>query len=192
MQFSDTVFGEGLYRLQQIDAANVVTSEKKYFLTAIPQDIRVNGILQLEYNSVFAAQATKEIHAVIQLQSRSIHWVYNIDVEKYEDPVEFANRIKVADLAFDTAFSSPSVATAFTKNVIQMSPLPADWYINDKVTFRSNNPIPIHLQPYSGIQLKNTTAAQPVIINHLPNPNPLHIRETLPNTYEADIFLKVQ
>jgi hypothetical protein len=190
--FSDTAFDEGLYRLQQIDASNSVTSEKEYFLTTVPQDIRVNGILQLEYNNIFVAQSKKEIHAVIQLQSRSIFWVYNIDIQKYEDPLEFNNRIKAADLVVDTTQSSPSVATAFTQNFIQASPLPADWYIHDKVSFRSNNPIPIHFRSYEGIQLKNTTAAHPVIINNMPNPNPLQIRESAPNTYEADIFLRVQ
>jgi hypothetical protein len=116
-----------------------------------------------------------------------------VDIEKYEDPLEFLNkRIKPTDLKVDTVSSSPSVGTAFTRTILFSSINPADWFINDKVQFRSNNPIPLKKTAYEKLQLQHTTVPVPVIINNLPNPDPLNMEETAPNTYEIEMFLKVK
>jgi hypothetical protein len=194
--FSDTPFAEGLYTLQQVDNTNLIVSEKKYFLISSVPPFTVNGILLIDYNTIFNAQAKKEIHVVIQLSPRNIHWVYNVDIERYEDPVEFAaKRIKPADLQLDETLSAPSVGTTFSKTIVSSLPNPADWYINDKVTFRSSNPVPIHKKSYRRLLLKNTAAISPVIINNMPNPEPLMIKEKAPpgsGVYEAEMFLKVK
>ena len=139
------------------------------------------------------AQENKHTHLTITLAPRSVHWIYNVDIEKYEDPGEFnTQRVLPANLALDPTPSSPPVATPFTKTIVQALPLPADWHINDKVRFRSNNPIPLKKKPYGRIQLRNNGIAMPVIIDNMPNPDPLMIRKTAPNTYETEMFLKVK
>lgn len=191
--FSDTPFEEGIYFLQQVNAANTVVSEKEYFLiNSMPLE-RVNGIVVVDYNNILSANAGKEIHVVINLAPRNIHWVYKVDIERYEEPLDFLNRrIKPADLQLDVSTSSPSVGTPFTKTVVSSFPNPADWFMNDKVSFRSNNPVPLVKKPYQKVLLKNTAAVSPVIIKNMPNPEPLMIKEIAPNTYEAEMFVKVK
>jgi hypothetical protein len=188
----DTPFVEGIYTLQQVNALNAVTSEKRYFLFEPVTGVRVNGIVQLTYNNIMAAQSKKEIHTTIHLNPRSVFWIYKVDIEKYEDPVEFNLRIKPLNLKVDSVPSIPAVGTPFTKTILFVSANPADWFLNDKVQFRSNNPIPLKKKPYEQLQLVHTAVPQPVIINNLPNPDPLAMEETTPNTYEIEMYLKVK
>lgn len=190
---SDESLPEGIYVLHQVNAANVSVLQKTYFLSGQSLKGKITGILDITYNSIMQGQENRHTHLTITLSPRNVHWIYNVDIEKYEDPGEFnTQRVLPVNLALDPSLSSPPVASPFTKTIVQALPLPADWHINDKVRFRSNNPIPLKKKPYSRIQLKNNGIAMPVIIDNMPNPDPLMIRKTAPNTYETEMFLKVK
>ncbi len=184
---------EGVYTLQQLNAASAIVDQKKYFLCENIPGFRVNGIAAITCYPHLQAQENRHSHFIISLLPRQAHWVYHIDIEKYEDPAEFnTKRVLPGDLVINTALSTPAVGTAFTKTIVQASPLPQDWFINDKVSFRSNNPIPLQKQTYERVELHNNSLAPPAIIRNLPNPPPLALRKTGPNQYEADIYLKVK
>lgn len=184
---------EGVYTLQQINAAGNVVDEKRYFLCENVPGFRVNGIVAITNYPTLRAQENRHSHFVVSLQPRRAHWVYHIDIERYEDPAEFSTkRVLPTDLVIDASQSTPAVGTTFARTIVQTSSLPQEWFINDKVRFRSNNPIPLQKETYERVSLHNNSLAPPTIIRSLPNPPPLALRKTGPNRYEADIYLKVK
>ena len=179
---------EGVYELRHIDAANAVTSVQRYFLTWPGTAYNATGVFMIDYNTALLPHQDKEIRIVLQLASRSIRWVYQVEIEKYADPTESGFTYNPANLFLNNAANNvPSVASVFTKTVI---PAP-DPLSNDKVRWRSNNLISLREAPYREVALIDTGLTDPVI-DHLPNPEPVKMKDDGGGNYASEIFMKIK
>lgn len=185
---SKSPLAEGVYELQQIDAANAVTSSQRYFLTWPASAYNAAGILMIDYNAALLSHQDKEIRIVLQFASRGIRWVYQVEIEKYLDPTEAGFTYNPATLFLNNPGNNvPSVASVFTKTVIP-APGPLS---NDKVIWRSNNLISLREEPYREVTLIDTGLTDPVF-DHLPNPEPVKMKDDGSGNYAAEIFMKIK
>lgn len=188
IRMSDTPLPEGIYDVQQVDAAAMITSVQRYFLTQPGLAWDIAGILAIEYNATLSSHDDKIVKLEIHLPNRGIHWVYQVEVEKYTDPTEVGFTYDPNNLFLNnTSNNVASVSSVFTKSVI----VPVNPQDNNKVRWKSNNLIGLREASYKDIKLIDTAATDPVIEN-MPNPDPIKMKDDGGGNYETEVFMKIK
>jgi len=188
VRLSDQPLPEGVYTLQQTDAAGAVLSSKSFFATDSSAAASAIGIFQIQYNNAVdaAVTANQEIHFTAKLAARKITWVYRIQVDKYDLPAEIPNNYNPAMLCLNAVNNVVPVLGQFNPSVIAGPPA--------VVTFVSNTAIGLKESPYTGVSLNDKTNAPALstIINNLPNPNPQWLADAGGGNYKAEVSLKIK
>ena len=115
----------------------------------------------------------------LAFENRRIPWVYKIDVK---DGIPGH-----PDILNPNNIQLQSETLAFTRSQIA-----------EKVTFTSNQPIPLQQQPYQGIQLNHSTPATngsettTTLIPHMPNPEPCHLVKEGASDFRAEMYLTIR
>jgi hypothetical protein len=179
LTFADTPLPENIYKLQQVDAANAVIAEDRYFLAGGQYRPGIAGVFQIQHNAVVEASAGREKHFVVNLAPRKIKWSYRVQVEQYTNPMEALNNYDINDLEIDA--SGP--ALGLFNAVIAPAGI---------VTFTSASLINIRKKPYDNIKLQDKGPPVKVVMPNLPNPDPLLMKDIGGGVYQSEIALKIK
>jgi len=179
---------EGVYELQQVNAADVVTSSQGYFLAQSGTPQRLIGILMIDYNAVMQTHDDKEVRITMQFANRSVRWVYQVEIERYTDPAEAGFTYNPDHLFLNNPGNNvASVGSVFNKLPI-LSPDPLG---NDKVRWESVNLIAVREEAYREVTLINTNLAT-TLIEDMANPEPIKMKDDGMGGYKTEVFMKIK
>lgn len=181
MLLSPSPLEENIYILQQVDGGGAVLGEERYFLTPQNGNQETAGLFQVNFSNALKGTGATEYQFEIDIDTRSVQWSYNIQVDENPNPLDNYN---TADLHLNNvAENVPSLGTVFTKAVNPGPPV--------MVSFNSNTLVPLQEMAYRDVNLIYLPLPDP-IINDLPNPNPFRLKEAGVGSFKSEIYLKIK
>ena len=180
---SSDPFEENIYTLEQVNAGGVILASEKYFLTPQSSSDAV-GIFQLDYNTVLDGTGATEFQFIVDLQTRFVHWSYKIQVDQYTDPLDVVNNYNPDDLRLNTLANNVPVLGLFNKVKDLGPPI--------MLSFDSTALIPFKEEAYAGVHLVDKDDLAKFIIPHLPNPDPMILKDAGGGNYKSEIYLKIK
>ena len=163
-------FAEGIYQLRNFDSTGTEISLTRVFSSASRMTSQLFGLVQIPYVS-----SLEEPIYTLNFANRQINWQYEIEVR--EIAAEHPDNLELDNIELDLASNPFNPAVTFNKEVDVAA---------RKVSFVSNQRIPLRQQPYTGIQLSYAADGDSEIL--IPNmPNPTVSRLSQDETSSADL-----
>ncbi len=174
-------FAEGIYQLRSFDSTATEISLTRVFSSASRMTSQLFGFVQIPYVS-----SLEEPIYTLNFANRQINWQYEIEVR--EIAAEHPNNLELDNIELIFASNTFNPAVSFNKEVDVAA---------RKVSFVSNQRIPLRQQPYTGIQLSyaaDEDGNSEILIPNMPNPTVSRLRqdETSSADLKAQMSLKIK
>ena len=164
---------EGMYHLRCFNADGTEVDQETVFVSDAYLVSRLFGFLQIQYRDDLLQGAEEKLVFSLTFENRPIPWMYIIDVKDGEPGHP--------DTLNPNTIQLQSGTVGFTRSQTAR-----------RVTFTSDQPIPLKQQAYQGIQLIRDATSKGVLIAHMPNPDLSHLVKEGNSGFRAEMHLTIR